>query len=133
MRKIIIIAIILGLSACIPAECQAQKKVKVEYEFPGEMSESIKSQYIELANKGLAIYQVTCARCHGKKIPEFTLVQLEAYQIRMSNPKHEAELQETSLNAEELALITTFFTYKKKSEKARKAEAEARSKEAAHH
>lgn len=126
MKNIITITITLVV-LLLSQDIYAQKKQKVVYEFPDAMAENLRTQYAELADKGLSIYQITCAKCHGKKakatIPDFTLEQLEAYQIRISNATHEAELQETALTAEELSLITIFFTYKKKSEAAKKNEA----------
>jgi hypothetical protein len=117
MRYIRFIAMLV--SVLIATKCIAQKKQKIAYEFPEAMADPIRAQYIQLADKGYALYQITCAKCHGAKnkgaIPDFTVEQLEAYQIRVSNAKHETELQENSLTAEELSLITVFFTYKKKS------------------
>ncbi len=110
--------IILIVACFLCVESKAQKGTKVAYEFPAEMAEAIRAQYEKYAEKGLALYQITCAKCHGKKdIPDFTIEQLELYQIRVANATHESELQDNTVNAEELALITTFFMYKKKSGK----------------
>ena len=49
-----------------------------------------------------------------KIVPDFTAEQMEAYKVRISNPKHESEIPETTVTAEELSLIMTFITYKKK-------------------
>ncbi|RYD55503.1 MAG: cytochrome c [Sphingobacteriales bacterium] len=118
---------ILTISVITSIEATAQKKQKPEYVFPESMPAQIKEQYMSFSDKGYALYQMTCAKCHGGKkvkgkefIPDFTPEQLEAYQIRITNATHEAELQENNLNAEELALITTFFTYKKKNEISKK-------------
>ncbi len=114
-----VFCIIVSIVACfLCAESKAQKGGKALYEFPAEMAEDIRAMYAQNAEKGLALYQITCAKCHGKKdIPDFTVEQLELYQIRIANATHESELQETTMNAEELSLITTFFMYKKKSGK----------------
>lgn len=47
-------------------------------------------------------------------MPEFTKEHLAKYELRIQNPDHEEELNETRVNAEELAQIMTFLTYYKK-------------------
>lgn len=122
MKRIfsLLIAVIF-IAAPIAAKAQKGNKTpQVEYNFPNEMAADIQKQYKELADKGLILYQLTCAKCHNGKgkgkdaIPDFTVEQLELYQIRIANATHESQLTETALNAEELSLITTFFMYKKK-------------------
>ncbi len=113
-KSLIVTAIIL-MSA---EHCLAQKKVS--YEFPAAMSEPVRKEYVKLADKGQVLYNINCARCHNVEvkrklvIPDFTREQMIAYEIRVSNPKHESEIPETVLTAEELGLITTFLEYKKK-------------------
>ena len=123
MKSIVYLFIIVFFSAVVQDTAMAQKKNKtaqVQYDFPPEMAADIQKQYKELADKGLILYQLTCAKCHNNKvrgkdvIPDFTVEQLELYQIRIANATHESQLTETALNAEELSLITTFFMYKKK-------------------
>lgn len=125
MKSIVYLFIIIFITALVPATAIAQKGNKtpqVEYAFPNEMAADIQKQYKELADKGLILYQLTCAKCHNSKakgkdvIPDFTIEQLELYQIRIANATHESQLTESSLNAEELSLITTFFMYKKKND-----------------
>lgn len=119
-----ILSIIIVLTAFLLSEkANAQQAAnKMEYNFPEQMAPDIKAEYQKLADKGLALYQLACAQCHGKKskgkefIPDFTVEQLELYQIRVANATHETQLTDAALSAEELSLITTFFMYKKKNE-----------------
>jgi len=99
----------------------AQKgRNKVPYEFPAAMAADVRADFAKQCDKGLALYELNCGKCHtsvvkGKKvIPDFSDDQMEAYKIRVLNPRHEEELPETSVTSEELSLIFTFFTYKKK-------------------
>jgi len=104
--------------------CAAQKKMA--YEFPPEMAPAVKEGLIKLCDKGQILYAINCARCHnqvvGKKeiIPDFTPEQLGSYSIRVANAEHEDQMSETSVSAEELGLITTFLSYKKKNEPVKK-------------
>ncbi len=119
MKKIIVVGS-LFLTAILAA---AQKKqTKVEYVFPDAMAEPVRAEYLKLSEKGRALYELSCAKCHntmvkGKQvIPDFTEEQLGAYSIRVANPKHEEQVSEMNVSAEELTLISTFLTYKKKNE-----------------
>jgi hypothetical protein len=117
MRKTAsLLILILGIVviACVPQK-------KIYYEFPPEMLDNVKVQYAELCEKGRALYQINCAGCHttkkGRKeiIPDFTSVQLEAYQIRIANATHEEKVSEEKVTAEELSYILTYLNYKTKS------------------
>ncbi len=117
-KTIFIIALV---AAGIWGESFAQKnKPKVAYEFPAAMKEEIKTEFIKLCDKGQILYQINCAKCHnstikGKEIiPDFTPEQLKGYEIRVSNAQHEANMPEELVTPEELSLISTFLTYKKK-------------------
>ncbi len=100
--------------------CIAQKH-KVTYEFPPEMSEVVRVEYVKQWDKGKALYEISCAKCHNIKekrrelIPDFTSEQLIGYELRVKNPTHESDIPETTVSAEELGLIMTFLNYKKKS------------------
>lgn len=114
--------IILTITAGIWLQCLAQQKHhKVSYEFPEQMAQPVRDEYRKLCDKGQALYQVSCAKCHNLKekgkeiIPDFTEEQLGAYSIRVANAQHEEMVSEMIVPAEELALITTFLTYKMKS------------------
>ena len=103
----------------------AQKKVaKAVYthDFPQEMNASVKEAYLKLFEKGRILYEINCAKCHNTTVkgvevmPEFTKEHLAQYELRLQNPKHEEELTEMRVNAEELQQITIFLTYYKKIE-----------------
>jgi mono/diheme cytochrome c family protein len=116
--KRINIAIICVALFCF--QCFAQKKQKVKYEFPPQMSEKVKGQFTELCDKGQVLYAINCSSCHNIKvkgkdvIPDFTQEKLIGYELRVSNGQHEENMPDTKVTAEELGLITTFLTYKKK-------------------
>lgn len=99
------------------------KDVSKLYEFPDAMAQPVRNQFMVLCEKGRILYDINCAKCHttemkGKKVvPDFTIEQLGAYSIRVANQKHEMNVSEENVSAEELALITTYLTYKKKNSK----------------
>jgi hypothetical protein len=86
------------------------------------MKGEVKTEYIKIFEKGRILYNISCAKCHNFKekgvelMPEFTKEHLAQYELRILNPKHEEELSETRVNAEELAQIMIFLTYYKKVE-----------------
>ena len=114
MKQTIFLIALSGI--CVSA--LAQKHMK--YEFPENMPEHIKSDYLEQCKKGKILYEINCAKCHtssvGRKkiIPDFTSAQLINYELRIQNPKHTNNITESTVNTEELAMIITFLTYKKK-------------------
>jgi hypothetical protein len=118
--KLKIILLLTTITGIVWIECIAQKK-KVAYEFPEAMAKPVQAEFAKQCDKGLILYQINCSRCHdipqGKTsiIPDFTPEQLVGYELRVLNPKHESDLPETNVSAEELGQITTFLTYKKKS------------------
>jgi hypothetical protein len=122
MMKILqtISVIVLGVVAM---QSYAREKQKEVYEFPEAMAQPVRDEYTRLCEKGRILYEINCAKCHntvvkGKKIvPDFTEEQLGAYSIRVANAKHEEQVSESNVSAEELALITTYLTYKKKNTK----------------
>lgn len=95
-------------------------KVTKLYEFPVEMGQPVRNQFLVLCEKGRILYDINCGKCHNTQekgkviIPDFTIEQLGAYSIRVANQKHEMNVSEENVSAEELALITTYLTYKKK-------------------
>jgi mono/diheme cytochrome c family protein len=95
-------------------------KKSVQFEFPETMSETLKNENQVNVEKGLALYKISCAKCHtdtvkGKEmIPDFTSEQLSNYEFRIANKKHENNLGETQITQDELILINMFFNYKKK-------------------
>lgn len=121
MKKRIVAIIALVAIAGMGLQSVAQKKqAKIEYEFPEAMAQPVRTEYLKLCEKGRILYELSCAGCHntlvkGKvAVPDFTEDQLGAYSIRVANPRHEEHVSETNVSAEDLALISTFLTYKKK-------------------
>lgn len=119
MKRIVAIASVCSIICYVHSAAQKGRN-KVIYEFPAAMAEDVRADFAKQCDKGYVLYELNCGGCHtttvkGKKIiPDFSEAQMEAYQIRVLNPKHEEELPETSVTSEELSLISTFFTYKKK-------------------
>jgi len=122
MKIIITTSILLiGLySLNVSAGDKHIKDVTKLYEFPEAMAQPVRDQFLVLCEKGRVLYNISCSKCHntevkGKTIvPDFTVEQLGAYSIRVANQKHEMNVSEENVSAEELALITTYLTYKKK-------------------
>jgi len=104
----------LSIMACVTS------KSKITHDFPAAMAADVREGYIKQWEKGKVLYEINCAKCHtttvkGKTIvPDFTESQLVGYTIRVTNQKHEAALTDESVSTEELGLIMTFLTYKKK-------------------
>jgi hypothetical protein len=112
-------AIILSLTAAMVwVNCYARKK-EVAYEFPKAMAAQVQAEFARICDKGQILYEINCARCHNiqesKKsiIPDFLPEQLISYELRVKNPKHENDLPETNISAEELGHIMP-LTYKKR-------------------
>ncbi len=118
MKKINLITILIIVSLLL-LKCVSQKKVG--YDFPVQMLDYVKVEYEKQCDKGQVFYNMSCAKCHnkiikGKKIiPDFNTDQIVAYTLRISNDRHKVALEDTILSTEELGLIMTFLTYKKKS------------------
>ena len=100
--------------------CTTQKKIR--YDFPAEMAEPVKTEYMKLCEKGRVLYEINCAGCHNKKvrgkevIPDFSQEQLVGYGLRVLNAQHEAGIPEENVTPEELSLISTFLMYKQKNQ-----------------
>lgn len=122
MKRLPIIVVFL-FAAFFSAHAQQGSKVLYTHSFPPAMKEEVKAEYIKLFEKGRILYQINCAKCHNTKekgvelMPEFTKEHLAKYELRIQNPQHEDELNETRVNAEELAQIMIFLTYYTKAEK----------------
>lgn len=109
---------LIGLLFVVSNTCLGQKKIP--YEFPAAMKEPVRLEYEKLADKGQVLWNINCASCHNKKVrgkaivPDFLPEQLKGYELRVLNPQHESGIPETSVTPEELGLIMTFLSYKKK-------------------
>jgi hypothetical protein len=115
MKQLLMVLVLILICR---ANGEAQRKTT--YEFPEAMPETVKTENLKLCNKGNILWQINCAKCHNTKvkrriiIPDFTSDQLKGYELRVLNPTHESNIPETTVTAEELGLIMTFLTYKKK-------------------
>ena len=84
------------------------------------MNDAVRADYISQWEKGKILYDINCAKCHNTKVrgrrmvPDFSKEQLVGYGIRMTNQRHESSLTDETVNTEELGLIMTFLSYKKK-------------------
>jgi hypothetical protein len=98
--------------------CTVQKKQL--YELPEAMLPHVKMEYTTRCDKGQTLYLLTCNTCHnsGTKrkiiIPDWTSAQLSGYTIRVSNRQHEANMPDSLVSEDELGIIMTFLSYKKK-------------------
>lgn len=110
---IILISGILIYSAC-------KMQSKALYKLPDEMLPHVKVEYEKLCNKGQALYLITCNNCHNKGskrniiIPDWTSEQLSGYTLRVSNKRHEENMPDSLVSEEELGIIMTFLSYKKR-------------------
>lgn len=101
--------------------CTASKHVP--HDFPAEMSEPVKVEYVKLYEKGQILYNINCDKCHTKNqkgkrlVPDFKPEQLKGYELRVQNPQHESDLPEETVTAEELGHIMIFLMYKKRNKK----------------
>jgi len=117
-------AIVFFIGVVILSACSSQNKIG--YEFPSAMPEPVKTEFMKLCEKGKILYEINCAGCHNVKkgrkelIPDFTPEQLKGYELRVSNAQHEENMPDEKVTAEELALISTFLLYKKKTQDRRK-------------
>lgn len=123
-----VIAKVIGiLCFTVGANCTityAQKKIiKATYihNFPPGMTDEVQKAYVGLFEKGRILYDINCAKCHNSIVkgievmPDFTKEHLAQYELRVQNPRHEEELSEMRINAEELQQVMIFLTYYKKS------------------
>lgn len=98
--------------------CSVEKKVS--YVFPEAMLPEVKVAYKERCDKGQTLYNMACAGCHNKGtkrkpiVPDFSADQLRGYALRISNKLHEKNMPDSLVSEEELGIIMTFLTYKKK-------------------
>lgn len=115
MKQTLIISV--SLSTILVA-CSVNKML--QYEFPEAMLPEVKAAYKERCDKGQALYNIACAGCHntGTKrkpvVPDFSTEQLRGYALRVSNRMHEKNIPDSLVSEEELGIIMTFLTYKKK-------------------
>jgi hypothetical protein len=98
--------------------CTAQKQVA--YELPEAMLPHVKVEYVKICDRGQVLYDLNCGGCHnskkGRKVirPDFKPEQLTGYTLRVSNARHESSMPDSLVSEEELGIIMTFLSYKKK-------------------
>ncbi len=98
--------------------CTAQKEAM--YELPDAMLPHVKVEYAKRCEKGKILYEMTCGKCHtvkkGRKeiIPDFKPEQLTGYTLRTANARHESSMPDSLVSEDELGIIMTFLSYKKK-------------------
>ncbi len=99
--------------------CATRKEVL--FELPAAMLPHVKEEYYKRCEKGQILYKMNCAACHNSKkgrreiIPDFKPEQLLGYSLRVSNAKHEKNMPDSLVSEEELGIIMTFLSFKKKS------------------
>lgn len=109
---------LITLPTLLIAACKVQKNI--EPDFPQAMLPHVKTEYAARYNKGQILYNINCAKCHttkaGRKliVPDFKPEQLRGYELRIANAKHESSMPDSLVTEEELGIIMTFLTYKKK-------------------
>lgn len=102
----------------ITAACSVQKYI--EPDFPEAMLPHVKAEYAQRYEKGQILYNMNCATCHttksGRKyiVPDFHPDQLRGYVLRVANTEHENNMPDSLVSEEELGIIMTFLSYKKK-------------------
>jgi hypothetical protein len=118
MKRIKLITIASVTLTALFIACVAHKQAP--YELPEAMLPYVKVEYAKRCEQGYALYNMSCAKCHtkvvkGKKIiPDFTPAQLTGYTLRVSNAQHEQNMPDSIVTEEELGIIMTFLSYKKK-------------------
>jgi hypothetical protein len=104
--------------AFLLATCSANKKVTPD--FPEAMLPHVKAEYTKRFEKGRTLYEINCSKCHNTKsgrkeiVPDFSPQQLTGYTLRVSNAQHEKNMPDSLVTEEELGIIMTFLSYKKK-------------------
>ena len=97
------------------------RNAKVYFDIPTQIPIAAQNEMKQICDKGLALWQLNCAKCHNQKVgaklyvPDFTQMQLAGYELRTGNKEHETNLSQSQISADELNNIITFLTYKKKS------------------
>jgi mono/diheme cytochrome c family protein len=90
------------------------------YEIPPGLAEADKKEFIERFKKGSVLYNMNCAKCHNKTIkgkvvePQFTIGQLENYELRVKNPEHVENLSPKKVSPEDLREVIYYLRNKKK-------------------
>lgn len=105
------------LSIALFLGCTSKKPVL--YNYPAGIMPAYKVEFVQNFEKGKVLYGIHCAKCHSTEvngqeiIPDFTPVQLDAYDMRLGLTKHQAALTERNVPEEELDLILLFLGHKK--------------------
>lgn len=113
-RAIIVLVAFNAIAGCVV------QKDKGPYDFPVAMAADVRADYFKQCEKGRMLYENNCGKCHnmvvkGKSVvPYFSQEKLVGYALRESNEKHTSSMPDSIVTAEDLGLIMTFLTYKKK-------------------
>jgi mono/diheme cytochrome c family protein len=117
-KKLIVVSLI---AAFVALQSFGRKEQKEQYSFPAAMSEAIRTEYEKMCDKGKVLYEMNCGKCHNVKVagkwivPDFTQEQIDGYEIRVGNAKHEQNLTDEAITPEELNLVTTYLMFKRRS------------------
>jgi hypothetical protein len=118
MRTVLFLSFV---SLFLMLACATRKRAP--YILPDAMLPHVKLEYAKLCDKGYALYEMACAKCHSTKkwgkeyIPDFSEGQLRGYALRVANTKHETNLSDSLVSEEDLGTIMIFLKYKKKQNK----------------
>lgn len=112
--------IVIIVALLLPGSSANGQKNRVAAEFPKEMQGAVLAEYEKMWDKGRVLWDMNCARCHNTNerrreiVPDFRQEQLIGYELRVKNAQHDTGIAEERVSTEELGLIMTFLTYKKK-------------------
>lgn len=105
--------------ALLSGSCATRKK-KTAFDYPATMSDEVRADFVKRWEKGKILYQINCSMCHDSLVhgravtPDFAQTKIENYSLRIANPKHQKSIPDTRVDPEQLEMIKTYLTFKKK-------------------
>lgn len=120
VKSLLMVPAIPLLTALATQAMPGKRAAKALYELPDAMAPAVRVAFARQCDKGLALYNLTCANCHNQEvggkviIPDWPAEKLIGYELRVLNSQHETGLPDEHVTAEELGYIMTFLNYKKK-------------------